>query len=202
MWINTLGWLAIGYVIGSIPTGYLAVRMCTGQDIRQLGSGNIGGTNVTRVLGKKWGIGVTIFDMLKGAFALGLSSCLASSLPQWIPIACAFAAVLGHNYPLWLKFKGGKGVATSLGTLAFIHPVALALSLILWLVTYKLTKIVAIASLVALASFIPLNLLISNPLGHHSSHTFWFSVALFLLSLWRHRSNLQRIIQGKEHRFS
>ena len=111
-------WLVFGYLAGSCPTGYLAVKMLKGQDIRDYGSGNIGATNTGRVLGKKWAVAVAVFDMLKGGIAVLLASFFTDN--DVILALTGVFAVLGHNYPVWLGWRGGKGVATTFGVLAFM----------------------------------------------------------------------------------
>jgi len=116
-------WPLAGYLAGSIPTGYLLVRVLKGQDIREFGSGNIGATNVGRILGKPWAVFVALFDMAKGG--LVVLSALASGVNSpWVLAATALAGVAGHNYPAWLRFSSGKGVATSFGVLFFLDPLA------------------------------------------------------------------------------
>src|SRR3954468_10529929 len=173
----------IAYFIGSIPFGLLMGRM-KGIDIRQHGSGNIGATNVWRVLGRKWGLPTFLLDLGKGLVAVLIAKCLAQ---QWgvvvqlphdhtrtdfinpsIPgIAAAMAVILGHNFPIWLKFKGGKGVATSLGVLFGLMPVASTLTFLTWVVVVKITRYVSLASIIAALSLplwvlglfmVPLNL--------------------------------------------
>ena len=114
-------WMFVSYFIGSLPTGYLVARIFRGVDIRTVGSGSIGATNVRRLMGQGWAVFVTLVDMLKGALALLLTVESASSDP-WLLSLSALAAVLGHNYPVWLRFRGGKGVATTYGTMFFIWP--------------------------------------------------------------------------------
>src|SRR5712692_1257904 len=142
------------YLLGSIPTGYLVAR-AKGIDIRSLGSGNIGATNVMRILGKLAGIFVLVTDAFKGWLAVeGLTRLVfflygnPLSDPEVFGIVAAFAAVLGHNYPCWLNFKGGKGIATSAGVLAALVPAALVMSLSVWIVLLALTRYVSIASII------------------------------------------------------
>lgn len=195
--MDCLFWAIIGYLAGSLPTGYLLVKAKTGNDIRTLGSGNIGATNVGRVLGKKWAVLVTAIDMLKG----GIVVCVVNSLAFPAPAAAvaAFAAVCGHNYPFWLSFHGGKGVATTLGTLFFValphSAVCVLAGGVIWYTVMKVTRYVSIASLVALFSIAVMFHLSSLPLPFTL-----LACALALLSVWRHRGNLGRVFRGTENK--
>ncbi len=190
-------WLALGYLFGSLPTGYVVVRVKTGQDIRMVGSGNIGATNVGRVLGKKWAVIVTIVDMLKGGAAVML--CRAFGGADIAVAAAALGAVLGHNYPVWLNFRGGKGVATTFGTLFFVQMwyscAAVLLAGILWFLVMKAFRYVSLASLVALVA-------IAGWFWFFGMHVSFIVLALLLaaLSLWRHRGNVDRLIHGTENK--
>src|SRR5438270_5663790 len=147
---------AIGsYLLGAIPAGYLAGRLA-GIDIRNTGSGNIGATNVLRVLGKKYGYPVFLFDFLKGLSAVYLSQSLCRQSNGNIPIElCGItggvAAVIGHSYPLWLGFRGGKGVATSLGVLLALVPAAAIIMVAVWALIFFVTGYVSVASITAAA---------------------------------------------------
>ena len=190
-------WLAIGYLFGSLPTGYLVVKAKTGQDIRTVGSGNTGATNVGRVLGKKWAVIVTIVDMLKGGAAVLLCRTLGGA--DLAVAAAALGAVLGHNYPVWLNFHGGKGVATTFGTLFFVQMwyscAAVLLAGILWFLVMKAFRYVSLASLVALVA-------IAGWFWFFGMHVSFSVLALVLaaLSLWRHRGNVDRLIHGTENK--
>ena len=190
-------WLVLGYLFGSLPTGYVIVRAKTGQDIRTVGSGNIGATNVGRVLGKKWAVIVTIVDMLKGGAAVML--CRVFGGADIAVASAALGAVLGHNYPVWLNFRGGKGVATTFGTLFFVQMwyscAAVLLAGILWFLVMKAFRYVSLASLVAL-------LAIGAWFAFFGMHPAFIVLAgvLAVLSLWRHRSNVDRLIHGTENK--
>src|SRR5215813_12539669 len=142
------------YLLGSIPFGYLAGRL-VGIDIRQAGSGNVGATNVVRVLGRGYGYPVFVLDVLKGFAAVKISMLMASGRPQeWnspeiFGILAAVSSVLGHLYPPWLKFKGGKGVATSAGALLALTPVATLIGIAVWIMVFWLSRYVSLASITA-----------------------------------------------------
>ena len=193
--MNTLFWVLTGYLFGSLPTGYLAVKLMTGRDIRTLGSGNTGGTNAGRVLGRKWAVIVSFIDMLKGGAAVMLCHRFGGS--DLTVALTAFAAVCGHNFPVWLKFHGGKGVATTFGTLFFVqvwHSCAAVLGAgALWFAVMKATHYVSAASIAALLFMAAL----FHLAGMHHAYSV-LALALAFLSVWRHRENLRRLLNGTE----
>lgn len=201
-------WLAIiilCYLVGSFPGGYLVAKS-QGIDIRQHGSGNIGATNVLRVMGKKWGYLVFLCDSSKGFLAVKLGMWLASTAGAGTTIAGVVAGILcivGHNYPVWLHFKGGKGIATSIGVLLAIVPLAIVLiMLIVWVVVFFVWRYVSLASICAAVS-LPVVVLILFP--YVGRGNFWvlvvFSIIVAALAVWRHRTNIDRLLHGKENRF-
>lgn len=204
--VTLAGLVLISYLIGSVPAGYVAGRIA-GIDIRKVGSGNVGATNVLRVLGKRFGYAVFLFDFLKGLAAVELSIAIlcSSQLAQPSRELCAILAgvscVIGHSYPVWLRFKGGKGVATSLGVLLAIIPVAALVAIVIWLITFASTRYVSVASMTAALAF-PVTVVAMLFLKQLSGFTLlFFSVCLAILIIWRHRSNLSRLISGTEPRF-
>lgn len=194
--------LAGAYLIGSIPSGYLAAR-ARGIDIRSVGSGNIGATNVFRVLGKVWGTLVLTADVLKGAAAvvavklLGWDQSVSVLLPLW----AAIAVVLGHNYTCWLGFKGGKGIATSAGALLALMPIVCGIVLFVFLVVFKLSGYVSLGSILA-AAILPVatGMLYKDHAGLFIPY-FIFSFILGTVAIWRHKANIQRLRDGTENRF-
>jgi glycerol-3-phosphate acyltransferase PlsY len=195
------------YLLGSIPFGYLAGRIA-GIDIRKCGSGNLGATNVMRTLGKRFGYPVFIADFLKGFGAVKISMLIADrARPEWISlemfgIVAAISSVLGHSFPVWLHFKGGKGVATSAGALFGLAPVAAFVGAVIWTLTFRLTGYVSAASIAA-AGVLPLIILITSWLRQTSGKSlFYSSVCLAAVVIWRHRSNLSRLLRGTEPRFT
>ncbi|WP_352426341.1 glycerol-3-phosphate 1-O-acyltransferase PlsY [Aminomonas paucivorans] len=190
-------WLVLGYLAGSCPTGYLAAKLVRGEDIRRHGSGNIGATNVGRLMGKPWAIAVAILDMAKGGLVVGTAWAIGVRDP-WILSLAGAAGVLGHNYPLWLGFKGGKGVATTFGVLFFLdwfNPWPALLGGAIWYGVMKATRYVSVASLVSLFSAAGLFFLFRAPAPYGIT-----ALALALLSTWRHRANLARLAAGTESR--
>ena len=197
----------VGYLLGSVPFGFLAARM-RGLDIRQHGSGNIGATNVWRVCGWRVGLPVFLLDAVKGAAAVLLGAAFARWWPGgaagYSPILGGIACIVGHSFPVWLSFKGGKGVATSLGVLIALTPLASLVMFALWGVVFKVSRYVSLASIVVAFAF-PLLVGLANLLGWRLFAYGWptFGFALFAgtLVLLRHRSNLQRLLAGTENRF-
>lgn len=187
-------WPLLGYLAGSIPTGYLVVRILKGQDIRTVGSGNTGATNVGRVAGKFWAVFVAVFDMAKGGLVvLGALACGVSS--PWVLASTAVAGVLGHNYPVWLRFRGGKGVATSYGVLFFLDPLATLIGGAAWFLLLKGTRTVSLSSLVSLAVVLFALWVLGAPAAYLYAAFF-----LLVLSAWRHRENIRRLMQGTERK--
>jgi glycerol-3-phosphate acyltransferase PlsY len=201
-----------GYLLGSIPNGFLVAR-AKGVDIRQHGSGNIGATNVFRTLGKTLGIFVFFCDALKGVLAVLLACWLAgwfhqsaggsvqthaSSMPG---ILGGIACILGHNFPVWLKFKGGKGMATSAGVLFTLMPYAALICMAVWFPLFFATRYVSLASIFAAAVLPVVVWLLMTFARIGDPPLLWFSVVIGALAILRHRSNIQRLLNGTENRF-
>ncbi len=186
------------YVIGATPFGFLAGKM-RGIDIRQHGSGNIGATNVLRVLGKPIGYTVLFLDMLKGVVPVLIAMKVSDSAA--IHIATAIAAILGHNYTFWLGFKGGKGIATTGGAILPLIPWALLVAVIGWIVMLFATRYVSVASICA-ALLIPSTLAVQMTLTKlWNPAIFGFGLFVCVLAIWKHRSNIARLRRGEENRF-
>jgi glycerol-3-phosphate acyltransferase PlsY len=195
------------YLLGSIPFGYLAGRL-VGIDIRQVGSGNLGATNVVRVLGKAYGYPVFTLDFLKGFGAVQIAMLMAPGGPsEWnspeiFGILAAMSCVLGHLYPPWLKFKGGKGVATSAGALLALTPVATLIGVAIWIIVFCLTRYVSLASITA-AIVLPMAILVVSSQDQNKGKPLVYSSAcVAAVVIWRHRSNLSRLMRGTEPRFT
>lgn len=208
-WSPSFGYFLIavaGYFLGSFPSG-LIISRARGVDIRRHGSGNIGATNVLRVLGKKWGYLVFGLDALKGFAAVRIAFAIAfaantMTMPREVAgIAGGFACILGHTFPVWLRFRGGKGVATSAGVLLGLMPLAVVSVFAVWIILFQLTRYVSVASIgaaVALPAFVLLYLRVNLLTG---ASLLPFSILIAGVVVWRHRSNLKRLFQGKEERF-
>ena len=194
------------YLLGSIPTGFLVGRS-RGLDIRTVGSGNIGATNVFRVLGKPAGIFVLLVDALKGFLACAFVGPLVyrqfvgllaepSATFDFLKITGGFLSILGHNYTCWLKFKGGKGIATSAGVMLALLPAAFGLSIGIWLIVILLTRYVSVASIAA-AAVLPF----AAWLVGRSPRMTGVAVVIGALAIFKHRANIQRLRNGTENRF-
>ena len=196
----------VSYLIGSVPAGYVA-GLIAGVDIREHGSGNIGATNVLRTLGKKFGYPVFAFDVLKGFLAVVAARWIAHLFgdarhDEWFRILGAVCGVLGHSYPVWLAFKGGKGVATSAGILLALVPIAAVVAASIWTLVFLVTRYVSIASIAA-AITLPIAVEVVIRIMHSPERLpLYLSIALSLVVLIRHRSNFSRLIRGTEQRFT
>ena len=193
--------LLLGYLLGSVPFGFIAGRF-NGIDIRAHGSGNIGATNVWRVCGWRFGLPVFILDALKGVAAIWLGVRFAYPEPsQLFSIVCAAGCILGHSFPVWLKFKGGKGVATSLGVMIGLMPFPTLIVFAVWALIFKASGYVSLASIIA-AGLLPTIVGIGNLAGWaHGWPAFYFALVAGLLVIVRHRSNIARLRAGTESRF-
>ena len=207
MWKLSICVFALAYLFGSIPFGYLVGR-ARGIDIREHGSHNIGATNVLRVVGKSWGLAVFFLDAFKGFTAVRVALFLVGKTatetryPEFYAILAAAACVAGHSFPVWLGFRGGKGVATSAGAILGIMPIAALIIFLVWLLVFETTRYVSLASVAAacalpivVAALIWLNLT-------HGMVLVYFSIVMTAIVVWRHRSNLSRLLQGTEPRFT
>ncbi len=193
--------VTVSYFLGSVPTGYLAGK-ARGVDVRTMGSGNIGATNAFRVLGKTAGIIVLLVDALKGFVAARwvplLAVCFypaASSQSEHLALAAGVAAILGHNFTCWLKFKGGKGIATSAGVVLAWAPLACVTALILWGLVFALTRFVSLASITA-ALILPVAVWYWNG----SLTMTLVMTALSVLAIYKHKGNIKRLLSGAESR--
>jgi acyl phosphate:glycerol-3-phosphate acyltransferase len=194
------------YFLGAIPFGLLISRT-RGMDIRQHGSGNIGATNVWRVLGKKWGLLTFFCDAAKGWLAVWVGLRLAAANPGVLGdpslagIVAALGCIVGHSFPVWLGFKGGKGVATSLGVLVGMMPLASAIVLGVWTVVFLLWRYVSLASIAAALALpaVVVALLSGGQLSGQGN--LYFACVAGALVVRRHRENITRLLQGTENRF-
>lgn len=183
------------YLIAAIPTGVVIARLMGGEDVRQKGSGNIGATNVYRVAGKLAGVLTLVGDTLKGFLPLLAFKTWLEPTPTQLGIASAIA-ILGHCYPVYLKFKGGKGVATALGIFLVLSPKAVFFALIVFILTVAITRYISLGSVLAALSA-PLVILLLN----HQQPIFLATLFIAALVIWRHNSNIRRLLDGTENRF-
>jgi glycerol-3-phosphate acyltransferase PlsY len=204
-----LAFLIVGgsYLLGSLPIGYVVGKIA-GVDIRKSGSGNIGATNVLRVLGKKYGYTVFFLDALKGFVIVRVSLALVATTPAARPYADFFAllgavvCVIGHSFPIWLKFKGGKGVATSAGVIIGLMPLAALIVFPIWFIVFEICRYVSVASMCAAIS-LPITIALFLKFKVMDSVVLlYFSIALAVVVVWRHRSNFSRLLNGTEQRFT
>lgn len=193
------------YLVGSIPFGFILVRLFLKEDIREKGSGNIGATNVVRSGAKKLGILTFVLDACKGFIAVWLASRIAfapglAAVPlQNAEALAALCAILGHIYTVWLRFKGGKGVATALGVFLALAPLAAIAGLIVFILVFALTKYVSLASILAAIAF-PIFAMVLP----HVAYGPWLVAVIFIapfIVIAKHRKNIARLLNGTEYRF-
>lgn len=200
MHLNWTGILVVflAYLLGSIPFGYLIVRWRRGIDIRTQGSGNIGATNVMRTSGRWGGILTLMLDAAKGYLAVYAAWHLAYGSEKYMALA-GVAVVVGHAFPVFLKFKGGKGVATAAGVFVYLGPVPLLTSLAIFGLVVAIWRFVSLGSIISAGSFCILYFLLEFP----RDHSLWIllaSVVSSCLIIVRHRDNIQRLVMGNENR--
>lgn len=199
--VNVIAGIVLSYLVGSIPTAYIFGKVLKGIDIREHGSGNVGATNVFRVLGKWPGIGVLILDILKGVIPVVVISEVLLLENTGFLIVLAICAVIGHNWTIFLGFKGGKGIATSLGVLiglavkiAAIRPV-LFCTVIAWVIVFLITGIVSLSSIVA-SVILPVSMLLT----FQDFLLISLGVVFCVFVVFRHRPNIKRMLDGSESR--
>ena len=191
--MDTLLPLLVGYGVGSLPLGYLVTNRITGIDLRRAGSGNVGATNVYRTAGLSLALIVMLVDITKGASSVMLAARMTSGTAA--PVTAGVAAIIGHVYPVWLRFQGGKGVATACGVFWALAPVATALAAGIFLLVVWITRYVSLGSIVATAILPPLTWLTNEPTPVVTG-----AIVAALLVVERHRSNLVRLQAGTERR--
>jgi len=189
--------IVIAYLLGGIPFGFLLVKLTRGTDVRESGSGNIGATNVLRTTGRAAGLATLALDIAKGFVAVWLAAKLAGDAPEWTSLA-ALAVMAGHAFPVFLKFQGGKAVATFIGAFTYLPPLPLAAVLLLFVVTVAVTRYISAASILAAATF-PFGVwMILHP-------PVQVTIAAFIAGafiVYRHKSNWSRLRAGTENVFS
>ena len=188
--------LILAYLLGATPTSYVAGRLGRGIDLRQHGSHNLGATNVYRVLGWRYAIPVGLIDVAKGVVPVAILGPWSNG-PAWFTVALGIAAVLGHMFSPYVRFRGGKGVATTAGVFLALAPLAVLISLAIWGATLWLSGYVSVASLTVAVLF-PLWVLLTAP---GEPYTLGAAIVLALLLVYAHRGNIERLRQGTESRF-
>jgi glycerol-3-phosphate acyltransferase PlsY len=194
---------AISYLLGSIPTGYLLVRLFRDEDIRSVGSGNIGATNVLRSGGKGLGAATFLLDMLKGCAAVWLGGALAGALAPDLALRdaqalAAISAVVGHMFPVWLHFRGGKGVATGFGVFLVASPLAALAAITVFAIVLLLSRFVSLASILGSASFPFFAWFLAR--GERTPFFIAAQVIVALLIIVKHHQNIRRLLSGNESR--
>lgn len=185
------------YLIGSIPTGYIVVKLFTGQDIREIGSGSTGATNVKRVMGKKWFFTVMLLDALKGALPVVLAKLFATVFVSigLLPVLCAISAIIGHSKSIFLNFSGGKSVASGVGTIIALNWQVGLLIAAVWAVITYISKYVSLGSIVALSLSPIFMYLCKEPIAYV---VYCLTGAIYIIYL--HRANIQRLMKGEENK--
>lgn len=198
MTVTAIVLVVAGYLSGSIPFGYLAGRILLGVDVRSVGSGNIGATNVARAGGRKLGIAVLLLDAAKAIVPILVAREILGDGPETelAVVAVAVAAFAGHLFPVWLGFRGGKGVATALGIFAVLAPWAAAAGVVTYGVAYGSTRISSVGSLAGTAACV----LAAFATEGAARPTPWAGLAIGMLVVFRHRDNIRRLVSGEESR--
>jgi glycerol-3-phosphate acyltransferase PlsY len=192
-----LPWLVASYLLGAVPTSYLAGRLFRGIDLREHGSRNLGATNLYRVLGWRYAIPVGLFDAAKGLVPVLVFAPRVSS-SELFALVCGLVAVVGHVFSVFVGFKGGKGVATAAGVMLGLTPAALGVAVLVWVALVYLTGYVSVGSIAAAAIF-PVAVYLLEPPAQPAM--LWLDIAVAAAIVWLHRGNVQRLLKGTENRF-
>jgi acyl phosphate:glycerol-3-phosphate acyltransferase len=192
-----LVWLLASYLLGAVPTSHIVSRTIAGIDLRQHGSGNLGATNLYRVLGWRYAVPVALFDIAKGAIPVWVFAPQASA-SQLFAVSCGLAAILGHVFSVFVGFKGGKGVATAAGVMLALTPVALGVAALVWILVVRLSGYVSLGSIAAAAVLPVAVYLLDQP---KTPELLWIDIAVALAVIVLHRRNISRLLQGTENRF-
>lgn len=182
------------YLLGSVSFSVVLAKSLRGIDIRQHGSGNAGATNTLRVLGKGPAIMVLALDVLKGIAAVWIGRWLGGDY-VWVPLLCGLAAIVGHNWPVYFRFRGGKGIATTIGVMASLFFFPALYAGIIAILSIVFTRYVSLGSLLFVL-LTPLFLVFSGQIGPY----LWTSLIIFVFAFWRHRTNIVKLVQGKENK--
>jgi glycerol-3-phosphate acyltransferase PlsY len=192
-----LPWLIASYLLGAVPTSYLAARLFRGIDLREHGSRNLGATNLYRVLGWRYAVPVGLLDAAKGLVPVLVFAPQVSS-SELFALICGLVAVVGHVFSVFVGFKGGKGVATAAGVMLGLTPAALGVAVLVWVALVYLTGYVSVGSIAAAAIF-PLAVYLLEPPDRPVM--LWLDIAVAAAIVWFHRGNIQRLFKGTENRF-
>jgi len=194
--LHSLVFVLVSYLFGALPIGLLVGRMVKGIDVRDYGSGNIGASNVWRTMGPFWGVAVFLFDFCKGFFPTLLAGRVPHVSP-WLPVLVGLAAILGHNFSPFLRFKGGKGVATSLGVVYGLSPLAAAVGFAVWGLCLLVTRYISVSSMIAAV----VTSLVLIGLNRDLPHVLFALLVAFFVVI-KHRSNMARLKAGTEPKVS
>lgn len=189
-------WLSMSYLVGSFPTSLLAGKLGAGIDLREKGSKNLGATNVYRVLGWKYAVPVALVDIAKGMVPVMLFAPRVGHA-AWLPLLLGAAAILGHVFSVFIRFKGGKGVATAAGVVLGLAPIPTAIAIGTWALVVRATGYVSLGSMLGAVTF-PVALLI---LGSPDGFMLWIGISIAAFIVFTHRSNIGRLLKGTENRF-
>ena len=194
--------LIAAYILGSVPTSYIMGKLIKGIDIRDFGSGNVGATNALRILGTKVGVFTLIIDIGKGFLAVNIARFIIHEPTDLIIILIGLFAIIGHIFTIFLKFKGGKGVATSAGVFIALVPIPVALALFVFMLTVWLSKFISLGSILAALTLFVSEFIMNiwNSFAELEILIFTFIIALFIII--RHKANIQRLINGNENKIS
>lgn len=187
--------VVVSYLLGSVSFSILFARWLRKIDIRQHGSGNAGATNTLRVLGKGPAIAVFVLDIAKGLVAVAIGQAIAGEQGSWLAVACGLASIAGHNWPLYFRFKGGKGIATTVGALIYLAPLPVVAAGVVAIILIVITRYVSLGSMV-FAALVPVILGLAGEIGP----VFWGSLVLALLAIIRHRKNIVKLMNGTENK--
>ncbi len=188
--------LVVAYLVGGIPFGYVLVRLKSGDDVRRMGSGNIGATNVLRTSGRLIAVATLLLDIAKGFFAVWLAARLTDDSLGWTCLA-ALAVMAGHAYPVFLKFQGGKAVASYIGAFLYLAPIPLFASLLVFVIVVAATRHISLGSIIAAAA-LPLGVWL---IMHPPASLIWTALVAGAFIIYRHKANIERIRAGKEYVF-
>jgi len=188
------------YLLGSIPTSYIFGKILKGIDIREHGSGNAGATNALRILGTKWGILTMILDMAKGWLAVFLGRIVLDNPANWVLIALALGAIIGHIFTIYLGFKGGKGVATSAGVFIALAPIPVAIALAVFIITVWITRYVSLGSMLAALVAFGAELFINIKNNFADKEILGLVILIVAFIIFRHKANIQRLLAGNENK--
>ncbi|MBM3240040.1 glycerol-3-phosphate 1-O-acyltransferase PlsY [Candidatus Poribacteria bacterium] len=192
--------ILLSYLVGAIPFGYIIGKLWKGIDVREHGSGNIGFTNVLRVVGTIPGFIVMILDICKGVVAVvGIAKLSEANLPI-LPVLCGVAAIIGHNWTIYLNFKGGKGIDTTIGVFIALNPIATLVSLAVWVIAVAITRYVSLGSMLFVIC-LPIAIFVTN-LANKQYITTVLVAAIFAMvfAVYKHLSNIGRLLNGTEHK--